>query len=118
MSSRSDPVGGSVYILIGPILDGKFLSDVVSIFHTCMMRLIRIDAWADCNTGTGSVLECLIKLCQYCLSATCEALVFIGASGHRQRFQVSMRERGSSSAPCASALDALVLVQRTTTVVQ
>jgi hypothetical protein len=82
------------------------------------VRLIRIDAWADCNTGTGSVLECLIKLCQYCLSATCEALVFIGASGHRQRFQVSMRERGSSSAPCASALDALVLVQRTTTVVQ
>ena len=37
MSSRSDPVGGSVYILIGPILDGKFLSDVVSIFHTCMI---------------------------------------------------------------------------------
>ena len=37
MSSRSDPVGGSVYILIGPILDGKFLSDVVSIFYTCMM---------------------------------------------------------------------------------
>ena len=25
-----------MYIPVGPISDGKFLSDVVSIFHTCM----------------------------------------------------------------------------------